>query len=45
MLMKICPNCLIGVAKEKQFCHQCGHNINQPPAGKTQKKLVKVQIK
>ena len=41
MLMKICPNCLIGVAKEKHFCHQCGYDINKSPTNKSQEILPK----
>jgi len=39
--MKICPNCPIGVAKEKFFYQHCGHDINKPPASKTQEILLK----
>jgi uncharacterized membrane protein YvbJ len=37
MVMKLCPNCLIWVSKEKCVCHQCGHNIDNRPASKSQK--------
>jgi uncharacterized membrane protein YvbJ len=36
MVMKICPNCLISVSNEKGLCHQCGHDIDTSPAGKSQ---------
>ena len=36
MVMKLCPNCLISVSKEKCVCHQCGHNIDKSPASKSQ---------
>ena len=36
MVMKICPNCLIWVSKEKPLCHQCGHDINKRPTSKSQ---------
>ena len=35
--MKICPNCLITVSKEKHFCHQCGSGIDKSLANKSQK--------
>ena len=35
--MKICPNCLISVCKEKHFCHQCGSGIDISLANKSQK--------
>jgi uncharacterized membrane protein YvbJ len=37
MVMKLCPNCLISVSKEKCVCHQCGHNIDKRPVSKSQK--------
>lgn len=37
MIMKICPNCLVGVSKTKKFCHQCGFEINKPRAGRYRK--------
>jgi len=36
MAMKICPNCLIWVSKEKPLCHQCGHDIKKRPESKSQ---------
>jgi predicted amidophosphoribosyltransferase len=39
--MKICPNCLIGVSKEKHYCHQCGQDIDKSLSKKSKKTVFK----
>ena len=41
MVMKICPNCLVGVSKANRLCHQCGHEMSKRPASKSQKTMPK----
>lgn len=41
MVMKICPNCLVGVSKKRRLCHQCGHDIYKRPASKSRNTVSK----
>jgi uncharacterized membrane protein YvbJ len=36
MIMKICPNCLVGVSRSQRYCHQCGGDINRRSANRSQ---------
>jgi hypothetical protein len=36
MVMKICPNCLIGVSKRNGICHLCGQELVKLPESRLQ---------